>query len=605
MRKRLKPLMNKARVRLAGARRRAKESLSPRHIIVRTSLVCALLGAIVFGLALKKIDPLPLSSAPLHFEARRAHTWMSQLAKGYPYRTTWSDARKQAGEWLKAEFKTMGYTPRSQYFSEVIAGREYSDLENIYVERRGKRKPEEIIVVMAHYDVVDTTIEGAMDDASGVGVVMELARVFAKEDPDRTLLFMATDSEEYGAFWGARAFARSFDRSNQIVAALNFDFVVPGRQTGILTLCDGLKNGFTPLWLREIAINSLHSLGLGIDVLDFRNAMEFIERALQIPPADHGPLLSEGIPAFNWVGQTDNFPHVMAHYHHTKHDLADALEVASFDPFGRGAERVIRSIDELPKIPDDFRNPSYFKLSRHLYLDGWAVTFLHILCFIPFLAFSIARFGKVVRDRPRGMLLSVLGNEAKNAGILLGSFLLGYTVMLLLPALKVITQYEIFPATQKSPILFSPNFLAMLLVIGAIIVVYFLFKKIFAEPEDDLAHSEIRHAFHTAFMAIVIFLAFLKNSYLAILLLLLPAYLWTFIRYSRRAQSRVMNVALLLSGAITFVAMIFVMTTIFHIGAIYWYIFLSATYGLISAYTVVLAFMVFTVMIRIFRSIVS
>ena len=62
---------------------------------------------------------------------------------------------------------------------------------------------------------------------------------------------------------------------------------------------------------------------------------------------------------------------------------------------------------------------------------------------------------------------------------------------------------------------------------------------------------------------------------------------------------------LLLGGAITFLTLIFIMTTAFHIGAIYWYIFLSATYGLFSAYAVVLAFLAITVMLRIFRAIVT
>jgi hypothetical protein len=326
---------------------------------------------------------------------------------------------------------------------------------------------------------------------------------------------------------------------------------------------------------------------------------------MEIPPADHGAFLAEGIPSFNWVGQTRNFPHIMAYYHHTKNDVADPIRVETFDPFGRGAERVVRSIDELPRLPADFRNGAYWKISEHTYIDGWAVTILHILAFIPFIVFSFARFGRVLRRYPVNQVMLVLKNEAKNAGILLGSFLIGYTVMLLLPALKVITQYELFPATQKSLILYSPDFLAMMLVVAAIIAVYFLFRKIFAEPEDALEYKEIRHAFHAFGLTIVIFLAFLKNSYLAITLLLLPAYLWTFIRYSKATPGRVMNVLLLLGGVITFLTLAFVMTTIFHIGAIYWYIFLGATYGLISAYTVVLSFMVLTVMIRLFRAIVS
>ncbi|MEK6580234.1 MAG: M28 family peptidase, partial [Bdellovibrionota bacterium] len=514
-----------------------------------------------------------------------------------------SATRRRAGDWLKAEFTKLGYTPQSMTFSEVIEGKQYTDLENIYVEKRGTKHPDEIVVAMAHYDVTDTTLEGAMDDASGVAVVLELARIFSKENSDRTLLFLLTDSEEFGAFWGARAFAKNFDRADKIVAAENFDFVGPDHQTRILTLCSGLKNGYTPLWLREIALDSVRSVG-GVKAIDFDNIVEFIERAVQIPPADHGAFLAEGIPAFNYVGQTDHFSNEMARYHHTPGDVAEIMRPESFISYGRAAERVMRTIDTLVRIPEDFRNNSYWKISSHLYVDGWVVTLLHILGFIPFLAYCISKFQTTLYTRKREMLLVVLKNETKNIGILLASLLLGYGIMRLLPSLSIVTQYEVFPATQKSVILSNPNLMAILLVVGSILGVYLVFKRTFQTPEDLLEHSEIRHALHAVFLALIIFLAFLKNSYLAVLLLLPPAYFWVIIRTRKKAEDRIFNFLLLLGGAITFITTAVVLTTIFHIGVIYWYLFLSATYGLISAYTVVLFFMVLTVMIRLFRSFV-
>jgi hypothetical protein len=566
-------------------------------------LICGLAGALIFGLCLKRIEPLPISQEKLHFDAKNAYEYARLLSKGFPRRVTWSETRAKAGQWLKKELTKLGYTPKSLQFSEVIAGKLYTNLENIYVEKKGTTHPNEIIVAMAHYDVTDTTHEGAMDDASGVGVVLELARVFAKENTGRTILFLLTDSEEFGAFWGARAFAKSYENSNQIVAAANFDFVSPEKQTKILTLCDGLKAGFTPLWLREIALNSLRSLGT-VEVMDMDGVEEFVERAMQIPPADHGAFLAAGIPAFNWVGQTDNFAHIMSHYHHTPYDVIEAMSPDSFEPFGQGAERVIRSIDTLHRIPEDARDSSYWKLTSNYYLPGWAVTLLHILAFIPFLAYGIAKFQNHLRGMATSKILGAVQNEAKGIGILLGSLLLGYVVILLLPALRIITLYETFPATQKSLLLYSPNFLAISLVILLIVSVYWVFKKTFSAPIDSKHFFEVRHAVHACFLAIIIFLAFLKNSYLAVLLLLPPAYFWTALSAGRKPESRILNGLLILGGSITFVATALLLTTVFHVGVFYWYIFLSAAYGLISAYSVILFFMALTVMIRLFRSFV-
>lgn len=67
---------------------------------------------------------------------------------------------------------------------------------NVYVEDVGKR-PEWVVVVGAHYDTAGGTMSpGANDNASGVAVMLELARVFREEENLPTLLFAAFSSEE-------------------------------------------------------------------------------------------------------------------------------------------------------------------------------------------------------------------------------------------------------------------------------------------------------------------------------------------------------------------------------------------------------------------------
>ena len=420
--------------------------LSPWTVLLRTGLICLFLGALVFSMSLGKIEPLPINQDRLEFNAENAFSKMRDLSKKFPNRVTWSPARVKAGAWLKSELEALGYTPHSLRFTEVIAGKHYTNLENIYAEKKGTKHPDEIVAVVAHYDITDTTVEGAMDDASGVGVVLEMARVFSKIQTDRTILFLLTDSEEFGAFWGARAFAQRYENADRIVAAINFDFVAPEKQTRILTLCDGLKTGYTPLWLREMALDSIRTTLGPAKAMDLTGMEEFVERAMQIPPADHGAFLAEKIPAFNWVGQTDNFAYVMGHYHHTPHDVVEALRPESLKDFGLSAERLVRSIDNLSKIPADFRDSSYWKISEHYFIPGGIALFLHILVFIPFLTYCLAKFSKNLRGVPKVRILDVIQNEMKVIGILLGSLLIGYGIILVLPAFHIITQYENFPS---------------------------------------------------------------------------------------------------------------------------------------------------------------
>lgn len=70
------------------------------------------------------------------------------------------------------------------------------DYQNIAIELKGASKPEEIVIIGAHYDTVDGCA-GADDNGSGVVGVIELARIFAKRPHQRTLRFVVFPNEEH------------------------------------------------------------------------------------------------------------------------------------------------------------------------------------------------------------------------------------------------------------------------------------------------------------------------------------------------------------------------------------------------------------------------
>lgn len=71
---------------------------------------------------------------------------------------------------------------------------------NLPAENSSKQKPP--ILIGAHYDAVPGT-PGADDNASGVAVLLELARTFATEPPKYPLRLVAFDLEEYGLLGSA------------------------------------------------------------------------------------------------------------------------------------------------------------------------------------------------------------------------------------------------------------------------------------------------------------------------------------------------------------------------------------------------------------------
>ena len=96
---------------------------------------------------------------------------------------------------------------------------------------------DEYVIMSAHLDHVgvgraingDTVYNGAMDDASGIASILEIARIMKESGakPKRSILFLAVAGEEKGEL-GSRYFASrpTVDRKH-IVADINLDMFMP------------------------------------------------------------------------------------------------------------------------------------------------------------------------------------------------------------------------------------------------------------------------------------------------------------------------------------------------------------------------------------------
>ncbi|HIC27486.1 MAG TPA: M28 family peptidase, partial [Gammaproteobacteria bacterium] len=116
---------------------------------------------------------------------------------------------------------------------------EFSTSHNVAAVKVGNKKPDEYILMMAHWDHLgikedqpgDNIYNGAVDNASGTAGLLELANYFSSIDTERSLLFLAVTAEESGLL-GSQYFAEypPIDLS-KIVAGYNFDGVLPVGKT--------------------------------------------------------------------------------------------------------------------------------------------------------------------------------------------------------------------------------------------------------------------------------------------------------------------------------------------------------------------------------------
>lgn len=165
-------------------------------------------------------------------------------------RNTGEPGQKKAGEYIINQYKKLGISfPKGadSYFQKVPSdfmkrgfAPKLNDSENIWAFIEGTEKPEEILVISAHYDHVGMKngeiYNGADDDGSGTVAVMEIAKAFMKakkegNGPKRSILFLHVTGEEHGLH-GSRFYSENplFPIKNTI-ANINIDMI--GRRDNI------------------------------------------------------------------------------------------------------------------------------------------------------------------------------------------------------------------------------------------------------------------------------------------------------------------------------------------------------------------------------------
>ena len=125
---------------------------------------------------------------------------------------------EQAAAFIDRSMNFAGYQPRSQWYS--VAG---TKCRNIEAEIRGTDPHGDMVIVGAHYDSAPGS-PGADDNASGVAVMLALARSLAGTRPSRTLRFVGFVNEEPPYFWrpemGSLVYAKKCSQQGDHVVAM-------------------------------------------------------------------------------------------------------------------------------------------------------------------------------------------------------------------------------------------------------------------------------------------------------------------------------------------------------------------------------------------------
>ncbi|MBD1386276.1 M20/M25/M40 family metallo-hydrolase [Mucilaginibacter rigui] len=156
-----------------------------------------------------------------------------------------------ARNWIKAEYERYAAASNGRMKVEFDAfiqpqGNRIdkpTPMKNVLAILKGTDTADKrIYIISGHYDSRVTDVmnvkdfaPGAVDDASGTAVSMELARVMAKRSFPATIIFMAVVGEEQGLYGSTNVAKRAKAEGWQIDAMLNNDIVgnTYGMETGL------------------------------------------------------------------------------------------------------------------------------------------------------------------------------------------------------------------------------------------------------------------------------------------------------------------------------------------------------------------------------------
>lgn len=279
-------------------------------------------------------------------------------------RTAGSEFEKEAANYIKGEFESYRYETTLESFS-FISRRgsnkgETVHSQNVVAVKRGTSGKQ--VIVGAHYDQVTSGgSEGASDNASGVGAMLEVAEKIQNINTEHTIIFIGFGAEEVG-LEGSKAYVEDLSEKEieNTLAMINLDTIVAGDYAYVYSGSNGIG------WVRDQALNISDSLGLDlITQIGLHPDHEWGETG---DWSDHAPFNAKDIPvayfeSTNWLIQ-DGAGNYLDGYIETEegpimHSGNDTLDYIELNYPGRIMDRLNTNVRVLEKLIADIATDEY------------------------------------------------------------------------------------------------------------------------------------------------------------------------------------------------------------------------------------------------------
>jgi len=289
--------------------------------------------------------------------------------------TSWRPDKKKF--YLKFDIVDNDANVFSDSFGEII---EKVEGTNVIGISRGKT--DKAVLIGSHMDI-STGIEGAEDNASGVGTMLEIAREVSQREHYYTYYFVAFDGEE-AQEKGSDYFVKNFSNIQDIEFAIVLDQVGYSEADTLTTY--GIYGGFeqTPMYtvlLMETCLKESCGKEMFFSDscrLDFSS--HIISKALCSANTDCNPFYSAGIPAIGLMAvdsETGKGPIV-----HSTDDNINKISRDTLKISGNTVMSMITSIENDRSIVEKLNDHSDYVLNRNTFLGSKNIILFKVIVLI-------------------------------------------------------------------------------------------------------------------------------------------------------------------------------------------------------------------------------
>jgi hypothetical protein len=264
----------------------------------------------------------PSPAPPARFDARRAVRDIERLAEDIGPREATSRNFAEAADLVAGRFADLGYDVRRTRV-RVPAGSSWGvpvrrgTSQNVIAEPPGFDAEEDHVVIGAHLDTV-AVAPGAEDNASGVAVLLELARLVRRQPPGLPVQLIAFGAEEPRGqgdalhHFGSQQLVAGLSRAERrsIVAMVSLDRV--GVRAGYVPVCRAGPRG----------------TALRADLRASGRRAQVTTRGCQNTSSDHWSYEKVGVPA----ARIGSVPYAG---YHTRGDLVSVIDRRQVDRVGQ------------------------------------------------------------------------------------------------------------------------------------------------------------------------------------------------------------------------------------------------------------------------------